>query len=223
MNGAVGRAGLKICGLTRPDDVRVCDELGVDAIGINLWPRSPRGLDLAAAETLLAACPSGPARRVGIFVDPEPAFVTEAIARLGLDLVQLHGDRDVRDYLPLSVPYVWVIRGSVDLAALVVPVPAPAWVLLDAGGPGFGGTGARLDWAWAARAVARLAPTPVWLAGGITAANAATALSLVRPAGLDVASGAENGVPGHKDRAMITALRRICDAAAATRDDRGNV
>lgn len=205
--------GLKICGLVRADDVRACEDLGVDAIGINLWRGSPRGLSRGEAAAMLRAAGRGAARRVGVFVDPTRDEVAAAVAQLELDLVQLHGDRDIRDDLPLPVPYVWVIRGRVDLDAIVVPEPAPAWILLDAKVAGFGGSGTRGDWAWAAAAVARLAPVPVWLAGGITVDNAASAIATVRPAGLDVASGAERGVPGAKDVAAIAALRRICAGA----------
>jgi phosphoribosylanthranilate isomerase len=92
-----------------------------------------------------------------------------------------------------------------------VPTPAPAWVLLDAPTPGFGGQGVLADWTWAARVVSALAPLPVWLAGGLRPDNARAAIDAVRPAGLDVASGAE--VPGdsrRKERAAVHALLAVC-------------
>ncbi len=200
---------LKICGLQRTDDVVACRELGVDAIGINLWPGSPRGVTIDAAAQMLAQAGATPTR-IGVFVDADPAFVADAVARLSLAAVQLHGDRVAPDVLALGVPWVWVVRGTLELATLSSPAPAPRFALLDAHVPGYGGQGVTTDWPWAATAVAALAPMPVWLAGGITPDNVAAAIATVRPAGIDVASGAEDGVPGVKSRAKIAALVQAC-------------
>jgi phosphoribosylanthranilate isomerase len=214
---------LKICGLTRGEDLRACVELGVDAIGLNLWPGSRRFVELDAAAELVAGVsrPSHGPARVGVFVDAGLAELERAVDRLGLDLLQPHGDAPVEPYAELAarrgLGWIWVVRGTPALDALRVPEPAPRWVLLDAAVPGFGGAGRRTDWAWAAEAVAALAPLPVWLAGGIDPQNAAAAIEQVRPAGLDVASGAEApGEPrGHKRREAIAALVAACRRARA--------
>lgn len=204
---------LKICGIVSREDLETCRALAVDAIGINLWSGSKRGLSLDAAARVLGGVPAGGPLRIGVMVDPDEDELRRAHARLGLDLVQLHGAAPIERYAALGVPYVWVVRGTPELARLARPDPAPAWVLLDAEVPGFGGQGVRHDWAWAARAVRALAPLPVWLAGGITPANVAEAIATVGPAGIDVASGAE--LPGAarigtKDRDRIAALRSAC-------------
>ncbi|MCR9161986.1 MAG: phosphoribosylanthranilate isomerase [Nannocystaceae bacterium] len=199
-------AGLKVCGITRREDLEVCDALGVDAVGINFWSGSKRGVSVEHAQTLLEGSAGG--QRVGVFVDHRPSDVLAIARTLRLDAVQPHGDADPEPFAALGLPWVWVVRGTPDLATLRVPTPAPAWILLDAAVPGFGGAGAKTDWTWAARAVAVLAPHPVWLAGGITPDNAAAALAQVRPAGLDVASGTEppGATGGEKDAARIRAL-----------------
>ncbi len=204
----MSRVGLKICGITRPVDLRVCDDLGVAAVGINLWAGSRRGLSVAEAATLLATAPEPKAERIGVFVERSPDQVAEAMARLKLDALQWHGDASVQAYADLGLPYVWVVRGTPALDELKVPSPAPRWVLLDAAVPGYGGAGKTTDWAWAARAVEALAPLPVWLAGGLDPRNAARAIDVVGPAGLDVASGAESEGASHgaKDAAKIEAL-----------------
>ncbi len=205
---------LKVCGLTRPEDYATCVALGVDAIGLNLWARSRRGLTLEAARAVVAPGGQGGHRpvRVGVFVDADAGFMREAFHALSLDLVQPHDDGDPLVYALLGLPWVWVIRGTPELDSLRVPEPAPAWVLLDALVPGFGGAGRRTDWTWAARAVERLSPLPVWLAGGIRPENAAEAIDAVCPAGLDVASGAElrGATHGEKDPSRIRALLRAC-------------
>lgn len=188
----------------------------VDAIGLNLWPGSQRALTVDEAEPLAhrvreRASSQRRPRLIGVVVDATDRELREAFERLRLDLVQPHGDAPVERFAALGLPYVWVIRGTPSLATLTVPDPAPAWILLDAHVPGYGGQGTSTDWTWAAKAVRALAPTPVWLAGGITPDNAALAIERVAPAGLDVASGAERpGQPRRKDPAAIAALASIC-------------
>jgi len=204
---------LKICGVTRPDDLAACIALGVDSVGINLWSGSRRGLSLADAASLLRdemPVRGGP-ELVGVFVNPSADELQRAYEVLKLDLVQvIHDDPDAA--LP-TLPFTWVIRGTPPLASLRPPSPAPTRVLLDAVAPGYGGAGLVTDWAWAAAAVPYFA-VPVWLAGGITPANAAAALAAVGPAGLDVASGAElaGASRGEKDRDKIAALLAVCRA-----------
>ena len=203
---------LKICGVTRAQDLEACERLGVDAVGINLWAGSKRGLSLPEARALLRGRTLS-CRRVGVFVDATPDEVARAAETLELDAVQLHGDAPVEPFAALGLPWVCVIRGAIDLDAVAIPSSA-AHVLLDAHVPGFGGAGTRVDWTWAAAAVRRLAPLPVWLAGGIDPDNAAAAIAAVAPAGLDVATGAElpGAVRGEKDVDRIARLVQACRA-----------
>lgn len=205
---------LKICGVTRAEDLAACVELGVDAIGINLWAGSRRGLTLVEAAALVRELPArGGPERVGVFVNPTPDEVLRAYEALALDLVQIVSDEPAAPALALPLPQLWVVRGTpvqIDL-----PTPLPRRVLLDAAVPGYGGAGQTTDWAWARGVTRDLSPRlPVWLAGGITPENAAAARATVDPAGLDVASGAElPGAPrGEKDRARIAALLAACRA-----------
>lgn len=207
-------AALKVCGITQVADLETCDRLGVDAVGINLWSGSKRGLTPADAKALLSRRRG--ASRVGVFVDHAPDEVAALVRELELDAIQPHGDAPPGPFAALGLPWVWVIRGTPPLSTLRVPQPSPTWILLDAAVPGFGGAGAKTDWAWAASAVQALAPLPVWLAGGITVDNASQALAEVRPAGLDVASGSEvtGAQHGEKDAGRIEALLRAVRAAS---------
>lgn len=205
---------LKVCGITRRGDLDACDRLGVDAVGINLWSGSKRGLTASQAEALLQG--GRGAQRVGVFVDHAPHEVAALARMLELDAIQPHGDTPPESFAALGLPWVWVIRGTPALATLAIPKPLPTWILLDAAVAGFGGAGAKTDWVWAAAAVQALSPLPVWLAGGITPDNAAEALAQVKPAGLDVASGSEvvGATRGEKDVARIEALLRAVRATS---------
>jgi len=203
---------LKVCGVTSVRDLQACARLGVDSVGLNLWPGSRRGLTLAQARELKAAWPAK-LECVGVFVDAEPSEVLAWHRELRFDYIQPHGDRPVAHYLGLGIACVWVIRGTPELVTLEVPSPKPARILLDAAVLGFGGAGKQTDWGWARTAVAALSKiAPVWLAGGITPENAAIAISTVGPAGLDVASGAEpNGATGgQKSSERVAALVAAC-------------
>lgn len=204
-------ARLKICGVTRSEDLEASEREGVDAVGLNFWPGSKRCVSIEQANAVLEGRRRGPLR-VGVFVDPEPERLRAVWEGVDLDYVQLHGDAPIQIYAEMRIPYLWVIRGTPHLATLAIPEPAPAWVLLDAAVAGYGGEGQQTDWKWARQAVEHLAPLDVWLAGGIHAGNAEQALAAVLPAGLDVASGAEisGATRGEKDADAIATLARIC-------------
>ncbi len=203
--------GLKICGVRTEADARLCRDSRVTAVGLNFWEGSTRCVTPTQGRALVAALHPGPLA-IGVFVDQPPQTVARIATDAGLDAIQPHGDADPQAYAALGIPWVWVIRTPVDPTSLIVPVPAPCWVVVDAPTPHFGGQGIEADWEWAAQVVRALAPLPVWLAGGLRPSNAAEAILKVGPAGLDVASGAEVvGVdPPRKDAVAIAALASIC-------------
>jgi phosphoribosylanthranilate isomerase len=207
------RPSLKICGVTRADDAERLADLGVDALGVNFWPRSKRHTAPGQAARWLAPL-AGRILRVGVFVNAAPDLPLRLVSEGLLDLVQLHGDEspaDAEPYRAAGVPFVKAIgaKSRSDLE------PAPAFrataILLDTHAPGlYGGTGARADWRLAADFRAARPDIPLVLAGGITPENAARALAAVRPAALDIASGAESS-PGVKDFSKVQALLAALD------------
>ena len=199
---------VKVCGITRPEDALAAEAAGADAVGVILWGRSPRRVDLSAAATALT--PLGPfVQRVGVVVNAPEAFVHEAITRLRLGAVQFHGHEEPAFMAPFRAR-VAVIRAlsyapELDLGRLAgLPVDA---LLIDGLRPG---SGEAFDWA----AATRLRALEGWvLAGGLTPDNVAAAVRALEPMGVDVASGVET-VPGVKDQA---ALRRFIAAAKSAR------
>ncbi len=207
---------VKICGLTRPEDVALACDLGAEWIGFNFAAVSPRRVDLATARLLADAAAPG-ALRVGVFVSEDRSQISESIDAARLDLVQLHRPLREEDVAAPPRPIVAVARVSGESVAL----PPSALLarcralLLDSGGDGApGGTGRAFDWGLAAGTAPGV---PILLAGGLRPENVGLAVRRVQPWGVDVASGVESE-PGRKDavrmRRFFEAVREA-DANAA--------
>ncbi len=198
---------LKICGVTLPSDADELVSLGVPALGANFWPQSKRYLAPDRADFLKDL--AGQILRVGVFVN-EPAENILAIYNSGLiDLIQLHGDETPADAAPFreaGVPFIKAIgvktRADLERAADF----GALGILLDAHAPGvYGGTGEVFDWNVAIDFKNQHPELPIILAGGIVPENAAHAVATVKPAAIDIASGAES-TPGIKDFTKVDAL-----------------
>ena len=202
---------LKICGVTLASDAGRLAELGVDALGANFWPQSKRYLDPAQAGFLREL--AGQILRVGVFVNAGSELPLRLFEEGLIDVIQLHGDEtpaDALDFVLAKVPFLKAI--AVDGFATLAGAHdfGATGILLDAHAPGvYGGTGLTIDWTFARTFIRQNAPLPVILAGGITPENAAEAIDTVRPAALDVASGAELR-PGVKDFGKVEALLEAC-------------
>lgn len=200
---------LKICGVTRSEDAEQLVERGVDALGVNFWPRSKRFLDPETAAWLAAL--AGRILRVGVFVNAEPDFALGLLERGWIDVIQLHGDETPQDaaaYRNAGACFIKAIGvAGRDQLSQATDYGAHA-LLMDAHAPGvYGGTGETFDWNQAVTFQRQHPEFPVILAGGIMPANAAAAIEAAHPAALDVASGAELS-PGIKDFDKVDALLR---------------
>jgi phosphoribosylanthranilate isomerase len=202
---------VKICGLTRPEDIEVLVRVRAAYLGLNFYPPSPRAVSPEQARAIALAAPPGLAR-VGLFVDAEDAMIEAVLARVPLDLLQLHGHEapervaDVRARFGLPVMKAVGIATEADLPALDEQARAADMLLVDAKpAPGAalpGGNGLAFDW----RLIAgRRWPVPWMLAGGLTPANVADAIRLTGARQVDVSSGVERA-PGVKDPARIEAF-----------------
>ncbi len=207
------QVSLKICGVTTRDDAHRLADLGVDALGVNFWPRSKRYLAPQHADWLAGL--AGRILRVGVFVNEAPDLPLRLAADGLLDAIQIHGDEtpaDAAPYRNAGLPFIKGIgvRTREDLA--VAADYGASAILLDAHAPGvYGGTGETFDWDSALGFKADHPGIPLILAGGIVPENVGRAVAAIRPAALDVASGAEIS-PGVKDfekvRALLAALNR---------------
>src|SRR5512138_373332 len=168
---------VKICGVTRAEDALLAARLGADALGFNFWPRSKRYLAPAAARAIVRRLPPY-VTAVGVFVDPSRDELLRAIEASGVAAVQLHGDEPPELCASLPVPVVKAIRMADAHALALLASYEVSGFLLDAPGPGYGGSGQTFDWAIAVEAAASV---PVVLAGGLTPENVAEAIRVVRP------------------------------------------
>lgn len=211
----MSRTRVKICGLTSPEDVRLAADAGADAIGLNFYPKSKRYLDPRAAMPLIRALPPF-LDAVGVFVEMPLRQVCALAFQLGLGAVQCFADTaETGDSFPFRMIVAFRIKdeSSLDqIRSYVTRAKAmgrpPAAVLVDAHVEGeLGGTGHTAPWEMLAGFSAEV---PLILAGGLTPENVATAIRIVRPYGVDVASGVESA-PGKKDpikvRQFIEAVR----------------
>jgi phosphoribosylanthranilate isomerase len=212
---------VKICGVTCVEDALACAELGADWIGLNFHPTSPRSVPPSMAASILAVLPRH-VTAVGVFVDRTPAAVADLADRLGLVVVQLHGNEPPEDVAALGRFRVirafrlrtvegWTIVADFLGRAQALGHP-PHGVLVDAYVPGVaGGTGMTID----PSVLDAAPPLPrLILAGGLTAENVGERIERVRPWMVDVASGVESA-PGRKDPPRVAAFIRAVRAVAS--------
>ena len=209
------RVRVKICGITRLEDAETAVGLGADAIGFILWPKSPRVISLDDAARIANALPPF-VTRVGVFVNPSLNEAREAVDRVGLDAVQLHGDETPAAFRALPVRYLKVATlESDDDVRAVAAWPAEVMPLVDAADrERRGGTGRVADWARAAKVSF---VRPIVLSGGLTADNVAEAIGATRPWAVDVSSGVETS-PGVKSAERMRNFAAVA-AVPEGRDD----
>jgi phosphoribosylanthranilate isomerase len=198
----MSRTRIKICGITRGIDLESAVAAGADALGFVFYPPSPRYLQTGHAAELVRAVPPF-VTRVGLFVNPEPAFVTEVLAQVSLDLIQFQGDESPDFCEQFGHPYLKVarMRPGLDLVEFARTFASARGLLLDTYVEGFGGAGQAFDWSL----VPKQLPLPVLLAGGLTPENVGIAIRQVRPVAVDVSSGVE-AAKGIKDAVKIAAF-----------------
>ncbi|GAB4418832.1 MAG: phosphoribosylanthranilate isomerase [Sideroxydans sp.] len=194
---------IKICGITRAEDLLAASRYGADAIGLVFYERSPRHVTLAQAFHLTRMTPPF-INRVGLFVNPTPQEVEAVLHHLPLDTLQFHGEEPPEFCACFGLPYLKAIRvkAGVDLLECAARYADAQGLLLDAFVEGTqGGTGATFDW----DLIPSDLPLPVILSGGLHSGNVAQAIKRVRPYAVDVSSGVESG-KGIKDAAKIAAF-----------------
>jgi phosphoribosylanthranilate isomerase len=217
------RTRIKICGLTRLEDVQNAVAAGADAIGLVFYPKSPRYIAPDAAARLIAAIPPF-ITSVGLFVNATTEEIAATVAQAPVSLLQFHGDETIEQCCAAAntvnrqfLRAVRVAQGiaGADLLKYDREYRAASGLftglLLDAFVDGYGGGGKVFDWSLIPE---ELAPQVV-LSGGLSVQNATDAVVRVRPYAVDISSGVEQQ-KGIKDAAKIRAFIGAVRAADAT-------
>ena len=212
------RIRVKICGLRTAEDVAFAAEAGASYVGLVFYPRSPRFLTVDAAREAALGAPAGVAK-VGLMVNATDAELDAILARVPLDMLQLHGQESparvaaVRARYGLPVMKAFGVADLADLAQIGRYEGVADQVLVDAKPPKDGlpgGNGHSFDWGLIA---GYRWPLPWILAGGLKQATVAEAIRLTGAGQVDVSSGVENA-PGVKDRARIAGFIRAAGGGA---------
>lgn len=188
------RTRIKICGLTRPQDISYAVNSGVDALGFVFYPKSKRYLSPDDAARLTVSVPAF-VSTVALFVEPEQHLVREVISAMHPTYLQFHGDESPRDCERFGWPYIKAFRVGAPgletpegLAHTCAQYPtAKAW-LFDSYTSAYGGSGHGFD----RSLLAKVPPSvPMILSGGLNTQNVAALLDQVHPWAVDVSSGVE--------------------------------
>jgi phosphoribosylanthranilate isomerase len=201
---------VKICGITSEEDALLAVAMGADAIGFVFAPSS-RQVAAGLVRDIVRRLPPE-VLTVGVFRDESPQRVVDIVNTIGLRAAQLHGHETVEQTRLVRAKVPFVIKGF--------PAGDPALdraddfgadaILIDSHAPG---SGEMFDWSLAEGAPVN---RRVILAGGLTPENVAEAIDRVKPWGVDVSTGVEDG-PGRKDAIKVREFVRNAKAAAPRR------
>jgi phosphoribosylanthranilate isomerase len=207
---------IKICGLTRVDDVDRAVDLGADAIGLVFHARSPRHVNLVQAEKLLERIPPF-VTRVALFRDAPATSVAQVVQQLSIDALQFHGSETNQFARQFGKRWFKAIgmgdpqlRGE-QLATELAAYPDSSGLLFDSHSVRkMGGSGKQFDWS--------VLPSPMprgsILAGGLNADNVAQAIQTTQTSAVDVSSGVELA-PGVKSaqrmKAFFDEVKRVSE------------
>ena len=196
---------IKLCGLSRPEDIETANALLPDYVGFVFYPKSKRNVSYRKAAELKKLLDPR-IKAVGVFVDECPEVIATLINKGTIDVAQLHGSEDnayiekLRKLTDLTVFQAFRVKSPEDIQK--AEQSTADMILLDAGM----GTGTAFDWSLIG-SIRR----PYLLAGGLDAGNVTQAIKTLRPCGVDVSSGIETG--GVKDRekavAFVAAVREV--------------
>ena len=208
------RLFIKICGMTKTEDVHYALDAGVDAVGFIGYAKSPRFIDpegvkricstINCIDTAIEGADS--VKKVGVFVNAEFKQIRQYIDA-GIDTVQLHGDESA-EFAEKCAEFaeVWKVikpQSEGDILKFTT-FPADKFLLDTFDKNLYGGTGITMNYKIAKFAVDHL-PKPVIMAGGISPDNSVEIIDTVHPYGLDINSGVESA-PGIKDYSLIERL-----------------
>ncbi|MGE8588325.1 MAG: phosphoribosylanthranilate isomerase [Alcaligenes sp.] len=191
------RTRIKICGLTREQDIEAAVSAGVDAIGFVFYLKSKRCLTPTRAAQLRRTVPAF-VDVVALFVNPDPSEVQAVLDEVEPELLQFHGDESPQDCGRYSHRFLRAFRAGApgldtaeNLATYCRAFGEAAGWLFDSYSAGYGGSGHGFDYSLLDEVRADPVSRPLILSGGLNGDNVGQAIERVRPWGVDVSSGVE--------------------------------
>lgn len=191
---------VKICGITRLDDLSLAIKYGADAVGFIFYKKSPRYVELAQAKMLTEATPAF-VDTVAVFVDSTEEEVNAVLRQMPISLIQFNGRESAEFCGSFQHPYIKAIKMDehVNLSDCEKAYKKAKGFLLDAYEPGQPcGSGEPFDWA----SIPAKLEKPLILASGLNSDNIGDAITQVKPYAVDVSRGVEHS-PGVKDGEKI--------------------
>ncbi|WP_454783083.1 phosphoribosylanthranilate isomerase [Legionella sp. WA2022007384] len=197
----LARIRVKMCGMTRSEDVAHAINLGVDAIGLIFYPKSARYVSIDQAKVLLKDLPAF-VNSVAVLVNPERDLVHQIVEELPIQLLQFHGDESAEFCEQFNMPFIkaihcnsatYIHQAAQDFAtarALLLDTPSEV---------ARGGTGCAFDW----KIIPQKLEKPYILAGGLDEFNVLEAIKSCHPYAVDLCSGIEVS-PGIKDHGKMS-------------------
>lgn len=197
---------IKVCGITRAEDLGALAELGADYAGFIFYPKSPRFAGDKLSGRTVRETGKGMLLKTGVFVQPDMTTLQRTITDYGLDMVQLYGDFDAAfvEEVKLKVKVTMAVSIPEGAMALEIPAGDYDYLLFDTAGKGHGGTGRKFDWSLFE---GYAGGQPYFLAGGIGPEDAEELLRWREPHlfAADVNSKFETA-PGVKDMRLVEAF-----------------
>jgi len=187
---------IKICGFTQAQNARDASLLGIDAIGLVFYDKSPRYVEIERALEIVQALPPF-INRVGLFVNADSYYIDEVLCEVPLDTLQFHGDETPLECQQYGLPFMKALRVNeqTNIPKLAQDYHQASGLLLDAyNSTTYGGTGESFDWSLAKVGI----DLPIILAGGLNPETVGKAIQQVNPYAVDVSSGVESS-KGIKD------------------------
>jgi phosphoribosylanthranilate isomerase len=194
---------VKICGITSPEQALMVQENGADALGLVIYEKSPRYVDIEQAAKIRAVI-NDSTLAIALLVNPSKALVNQVIKQVKPDYIQFHGDETAEFCHQFNFPFIRAVRmrEGLDIDAEVASYNAEGGFLFDAWSDDlYGGTGHSFDWS-------RLPVSTNYkfiLAGGLNPNNVAEAIAKTNPYMVDVSGGVEAS-PGVKNPSKVKAF-----------------
>ena len=196
---------IKICGITRLEDIEAAINASVNSLGFVVrTPSSLRNLNLSKAKSLISKVPRN-VSCVAVTVSSDARELEEICGELNIDFLQLHGSMDLATIRDLSLRMNLIVavnarsKDAFELAETYSGI-AEAVLLDSTRKDGTGGTGVTHNWDKSRKIRDLIYPKPTILAGGLNPENVVSAIKKVEPYGVDVASGVEEkpGIKNHE-------------------------